>query len=65
MLFHSYLHTHVFRVTEGRADMENRVIHFTSITLMRKRKTRKGLLAVDGEDPRLTSSLEALSWGGR
>lgn len=32
----------VFRETEGKGGMENRVIHFTSITLMRRRMTRKG-----------------------
>ena len=44
--------------------MESRVIHFTSITLMRK-KRRKALRVAVGEDPQLTSSSEALSWEGR
>lgn len=41
-----------FRGTRGRAGMESRVIYFTSITLTRKRKTRKGLHEAVGEDPR-------------
>lgn len=58
-------HHHVFRGTGGRADMKSRAIHFTSITLTRKRRTRKALHAAVGEDPQSTSSSEALSWGGR
>lgn len=55
----------VARGTGGSPVTESRVSHFTSITLMRKRKMRKGLHAAVGEDPQLMSSSEALSWGGR
>lgn len=53
------------RETEGWGDMESRVIRFTSIPLMRKRKMRRDLPEDVGEDHQLMSFSEALSWGGR
>lgn len=53
------------RATGGRSDTESRVVRFTSITLTRKRRMKKGLHAAAEEDPQSMSSSEARSLGGR
>ncbi|KAK1884395.1 RIMS-binding protein 2 [Dissostichus eleginoides] len=55
----------VARATGGRSDTESRVVRFTSITLTRKRRMKKGLHAAAEEDPQSMSSSEARSLGGR